>query len=274
MLPTASQWRRARWLSPLVRERRRFIVNELLGRRGAHEYHLRSPDAIAVLRHNHYDAHILHENVRDPFYTPPPAVHARLSSRGDELKVVDLGGNIGFFGLLLLGLYPHARVVSFEPDPANLAILKQNIDRNGYESRWTVVEACAGPASGETPFVGGQAALSRMPLPGDPTGDAPTMTVPIVDVFPYIAGVDVLKIDIEGSEWALLGDPRFAEARPPAVLLEWHSYDCPEDNPRRAAAARFEALGYTVLHEKPAPVPDTEPLYGAGTLWAWMEDGS
>jgi len=41
MLPTASQWRRARWLSPLVRERRRFMLNELLGRGGADEYHLR-----------------------------------------------------------------------------------------------------------------------------------------------------------------------------------------------------------------------------------------
>jgi FkbM family methyltransferase len=244
------------------------MFNELVGRRGAHEYHLRSHDAVAVMRHNHYDAHILHENVRDPFYTPPPPVQAALSG-GDQPSIVDLGGNVGFFGLLFLGLYPHARVVSFEPDLANVAILKRNIERNGYGDRWTVVEACAGAVDGETPFVGGQAALSRMPLPGDPTGDAPTTTVPVVDVFPHLSGVDVLKIDIEGGEWALLGDQRFADARPPAVLLEWHSYDCPEDNPRRAAAARLEGLGYTVLHEKPAPVPDTEPLYGAGTLWAW-----
>ena len=248
------------------------MVNELLGRGGAHEYHLRSQNSIAVLRHNRYDAHVLHENVRDPFYTPPASVHATLSSRGDELRVVDLGGNIGCFGLLLLGRYPRARVVAFEPDPSNLAVLKQCIERNGYGDRWTVVEACAGPANGETPFVGGQGALSRMPLPGDGTGDAPTMTVPVVDVFPYLDGIDLLKIDIEGGEWALLGDPRFAAARPPAVLLEWHSYDCPEDNPRRAAASRLEALGYTVLHEKPAPVPDSEPLYGAGTLWAWAGD--
>jgi FkbM family methyltransferase len=271
MLPTASQWRRARWLSPLVRERRRFMVNELLGRGGAHEYHLRSQDSVAVLRHNHYDAHVLHEVVRDPFYTPPPEVDRLV---GEEPSVVDLGGNIGFFGLLVLGRYPGARVVSFEPDPANLALLKRNIERNGYEGRWTVVEACAGPANGETPFVGGQGALSRMPLPGDGTGDAPTMTVPVVDVFPHLAGVDVLKIDIEGGEWTLLGDQRFADARPPAVLLEWHSYDCPEDNPRRAAATRLEALGYTIRHEKPAPVPDTEPLYGAGTLWAWQGEST
>ena len=272
MLPTSSQWRRARWLSPLVRERRRFLVNELLGRRGAHEYHLRSQESIAVLRHNRYDAHVLHENVRDPFYTPPPSVHARLASRGDDLRVVDLGGNIGCFGLLLLGRFPDARVVAFEPDPSNLELLKRCIELNGYNDRWSVVEACAGSADGETPFIGGQGALSRMPLTGDGTGDAPTMTVPVVDIFPYLKGVDLLKIDIEGGEWALLDDPRFAELRPPAILLEWHSYDCPEDNPRRAATTRLEGLGYTVLHEKPPHVPDSEPMYGAGTLWAWMGD--
>jgi FkbM family methyltransferase len=269
MLPTGSQWRRARWLSPLVRERRRFLVNELLGRGGAHEYHLRSYDSVAVLRHNQYDAHVLHEVVRDPFYSPPPEVDRRL---GGDPSVLDLGGNLGFFGLLMLGRYPRARVISFEPDPANVELLRRNIERNGYGDRWTVVEACAGPADGETPFVGGQGPLSRMPLPGDGSGDAPTMTVPVADVFPYLDGVDVLKVDIEGGEWALLGDQRFAEQRPPALLLEWHSYDCPEDNPRRASASRLEGLGYTVLHEKPVPVPDAEPLYGAGALWAWRGD--
>ena len=248
------------------------MVNELLGRGGAHEYHLRSQDSIAVLRHNHYDAHVLHENVRDPFYRPPPAVHEMLSSRRDELRVLDLGGNIGCFGLMVLGRYPGARVVAFEPDPANLAVLKQCIERNDYAVRWTVVEACAGPADGETPFVGGQGALSRMPLPGDGTGDAPTITVPVVDVFPYLEGVDLLKIDIEGGEWAILYDERFAAHAPPAVLMEWHSYDCPEDNPRRAAAHRLGSLGFEVLHEKPPAVPDTEPYYGAGALWGWRKD--
>jgi FkbM family methyltransferase len=252
-----------------VRERRRFVVNETLERPGMHEYRLASQDSIVVLRHNHYDAHVLHEVVGDPFYTPPPAVDRLLTHPPRELNVVDLGGNIGCFGLLVLDRYPAARVTAFEPDPANLTVLKRCVSRNRYEQRWSVVEACAGVEDGSTPFVGGQAALSRMPLPGDGSGDAPTLTVPIVDVFPHLDGCDLLKIDIEGGEWKLLDDPRFPDVAPPAILLEWHSYDCPEDNPRRAATQRLAHLGYNVQHEKPAPVPDTEPLYGAGTLWAW-----
>jgi FkbM family methyltransferase len=262
-------WRRARWLGPLVRERRRFMLNEALRRGGLHEYRLASHDATIVLRHNGYDAHVLHEVMRDEFYSPPAAVRELLSSRDGTLRALDLGGNIGCFGLLVLEMYPSAVLTAFEPDPSNLEVLKRCIARNGYEGRWQVVEACAAAADGETSFVGGQAALSRIPLPGDVTGDAPTLTVPMVDVFPYVTGVDLVKIDIEGGEWALLNDPRFDAAHPGAILLEWHSYDCPGDNPRRVAAQRLEALGYTVLHEKPAPVPDSEPLYGAGTLWAW-----
>jgi FkbM family methyltransferase len=248
------------------------MVNELIGRGGVHEYRLRKHDSIAVIRHNHYDAGVLHEVFRDRFYSPPPAVGAILERRGPELEILDLGGNIGAFGLLMLNRYPRARVTGFEPDPGNASLLRRCMAVNGHEDRWTLVESAAGAEDGETPFVGGQAALSRMPLPGDGTGDAPTITVPIVDVLPRLEGLDLLKIDIEGGEWAILYDDRFAAHPPPAVLMEWHSYDCPEDNPRRAAANRLASLGFEVLHEKPPVVPDSEPYYGAGALWGWRKD--
>lgn len=250
-----------------MQERRRFAVNEVVGRRGLHEYRLASRDAAVVLRHNHVDAHVLHEVFRDPFYTPPQPVHRLLAELPSPPRVIDLGGNIGCFGVLALTLYPGAEVVAFEPEPSNIEVLKRCIARNGLEDRWHVVEACAGVAAGETPFVSGEAALSRMPLRDSP--DAPTITVPIVDVFPYLEEADLLKMDIEGAEWRLLADPRFEGVAPRAILLEWHSYDCPEDNPRRAATQRLTALGYNVQHEKPVPEPDSEPLWGAGTLWAW-----
>ena len=264
-----AQWRRARWLSPLVHEQRRFVRGEMLRRPGTYEYRLRDVASVAVMRHNGYDAHVLHEAVRDPFYRPPEPAQAILAQVERDLRILDLGGNIGAFGLMILDRYPSASLVSFEPDRENLELLHRCIGRNGFGERWSIVEACATTQDGETAFVSGQAALSRVPLPGDVSGDAPTTTVPTVDVFPYLAGVDLLKIDIEGGEWALLDDPRFAEARPAAVLLEWHTYDCPEGNPRTAAADRLRALGYEIEHEKPPPVPDDEPLYGAGTLWAW-----
>jgi FkbM family methyltransferase len=236
------------------------MLNELLGRDGVHEYRLSSQDATTVLRHNGYDAHVLHEVVRDPFYTPPEPVQARLANRNGQLRVLDLGGNIGCYGLLLLHQYPAASLTGFEPDPTNIAILKRCIARNGYGDRWEIVEACAAPHDGETDFVGGQAALSRVPLPGDVTGDTATLTVPMVDVFPYLEGVDLLKIDIEGGEWALLADPRFAAAR--VAVLEYHPPGCPEPDTHAAARRLLEGHGYTF-------VPLFEHPGGVGMAWAF-----
>ena len=169
----------------------------------------------------------------------------------------------------LLSEYPAARITAFEPDPENAGILRRCIAANHREGQWTVEEAFAAPTDGETPFTAGEGALSCAPESPD---TLPTMTVPTRDVLPLLQATRLAKIDIEGAEWALLSDSRFGEGGPPALLLEWHSYQCPGDNPRRVAREMLEEHGYTVLHEKPPPVPDEDPLYGAGTLWAWRSD--
>jgi FkbM family methyltransferase len=219
-----------------------------------------------MLRHNRSDAWVMHEVVRDSFYAPPGEVKALLPAAP---HVLDLGGNIGFFGVLLFATLPGVRITAFEPDPGNLELLRRCIEANGRTDSWSVVAACASASDGELGFLSGLGALSRVPEAGQP----PDITVPAVDVFPYLQGIDLLKIDIEGGEWEILADERFASAAPPAILLEWHSYGCATDNPRTAAARALEALGYTVRHEKPSPVGDDDPLYGAGTLWAWRPSG-
>jgi hypothetical protein len=90
-----------------------------------------------------------------------------------------------------------------------------------------------------------------------------SVEVPMVDVMPRLADADLVKIDIEGGEWALLADPRFAEAR--AVVLEYHPYGCPTDDPRRSAHELLHAHGFEVT-----PL-FYEPDNGVGMLWATRE---
>src|SRR4051812_25843707 len=85
---------RAWWLSEMVHERLAFSLHELRGRGHAHEYRLRDLPGRVVLRHNRSDAWVLHEVVRDSFYSPPPEVEALLPTAP---QVLDLGGNLGFF---------------------------------------------------------------------------------------------------------------------------------------------------------------------------------
>ena len=73
------------------------------------------------------------------------------------------------------------------------------------------------------------------------------MRVRVVDVFQAVpdAPIDVLKMDIEGSEYAILADPRFEAlaARTERLLLEWHARG---DQGETFCRDRLARLGFTV----------------------------
>ncbi len=123
--------------------------------------------------------------------------------------VLDVGANIGYFALLAARRVGEAgRVVAFEPEPANAALLRQNIELNGHRN--VAVEEQA---------VGREAGVVRLAVAdaNQPDGDVCTTVfaeggrwksvkvVPVVGLDGYCAAqridrVDVLKLDIEGGE--------------------------------------------------------------------------
>jgi FkbM family methyltransferase len=180
-----------------------------------------------------------------------------LASTPEPLRVVDLGANIGLFGAWLLGRFPAVRIIGFEADPGNAAIHRLTIEENGLGERWRLVEAFAGTRAGTTRFVSGLFGVSRV------SEGAEGIVVPVVDVLPDLRDADLVKMDIEGAEWPILADPRFRELRGRAVVLEYHAWGCPADDPRALAEEALGAAGYQLMHvaEKPA--------FGAGVLWGW-----
>ena len=181
--------------------------------------------------------------------------------------MVDLGAHLGYFGAFVLTRYPQSRVVSFEPEPEHARLLRRCVEANALDDRWQVVEACAHTQDGSLRFTAGRSIGSRIAsLSGQ---DEDVIEVAARDAFPYLEWADLVKVDIEGAEWPLLLDDRFAAARPKAVVVEYHSIGCPGDNPKRVAKERFTDLGYTVAVPAGDAVPDTEPFWGRGLLWAW-----
>jgi FkbM family methyltransferase len=250
----------------MVRERWRFALREGLGVSRPATYRLR-PSGLAVrVRHGRtYDPWALHEVRRGGDYEPPRPL-PELVGR-EPRKIVDLGANVGFFGIHALEHYPSASVIGFEPDPHNAASVRAAIRLNGLEDRWQLVEAAAAAADGELRFVAGQGSNSHVAADDELEE---TITVQSLDVFPYLDDVDLLKIDIEGGEWAILGDDRFAELRPRAVVLEYHSLLCPSDNPRREVTTLLERAGYAVRPAESDDNPDEGPFWGMGVMWAWL----
>jgi FkbM family methyltransferase len=246
-----------------VRESAAFVAREILGRRALVVYRLRGSGLRVALRHRTGDVVTLGEVWRNHDYDPPAPVRAVLAGGPD--RIMDLGGNVGMFALHAFGQWPAARVSSYEPDPANAAVLERSVAANALADRWTLVTAAAGAAPGTVRFAAGQDALSHAVEDGDGAGAGEVrdaITVPVEDVLPQMAGADLVKIDIEGGEWAILDDPRFAQAPPRIVVLEYHPRGCPGPDPHAAVRAAMDAAGLT--HADIWRRDD-----GHGMLWAW-----
>ncbi len=258
-----------------VREPLRFTLRELGPPRLA-RYRLRDSGLQIFLRHRTRDLDIFKEIFATGHgpsdYEPPAAVAAALDAKAAP-RVLDLGGNIGLFGIYVLARWPAATIRSFEPDPTNLSILRRVIAANGFQERWTVVAAAVSNEAGEMPFVAGLFAESKLVAAADrgvrpPDAlrleDGITITVPTVDLFAEDHEVELLKIDIEGGEWPILTDRRLEGLRAEIVVLEWHASGWPEPDPRATARRLLRAAGYGRLEE-------SRNLGHTGLLWAWRE---
>jgi FkbM family methyltransferase len=268
-------WRAARPLHGAIG----FVVREQLPEQTAPRaggYRLRASGLTVFLRHRTRDLYIFKEVFGDgdaPGGYEPPAALAAMLDRALGLSMLDLGGNIGLFGAFVMGRWPHARLHSFEPDPMNLQLLQRVISANGLQERWTVTAAAVSAHEGTLEFVSGLFGESQIAgLAGDSNrGPAPaaltdgrTISVAAVDLFTQNHGVELIKIDIEGGEWPILTDPRLADLRARAIVLEWHAAACPEPDARAAAVQLLAAAGYTGLHE-------SEDFGYRGLVWAWRE---
>jgi FkbM family methyltransferase len=233
-----------------------FALNELRPGARVAVYELRGGGVFVVLRHKTPDVLLFDEIFSQREYELPGPVRQRL---GDlrPLKVADVGANIGLFGAFISEQNPQAEIVAIEPDRANVEVLRRCALANEASARWSVVSAAATTSNGTVRFVSGDYSLSRVGDEGEP--------VPAVDVFPYLAEADLVKIDIEGAEWPILADPRFRGLRAPAVVLEYHRDGCPGTDPAAEAKRALRAAGYDTTPGS------SKPAYGAGIIWGWRE---
>jgi FkbM family methyltransferase len=236
----------------------RFALAEAVARERIVAHRLAGSEVTVLLEHGSLDVAAFDEIFYQGIYEPPAEVAAVI---GDTPRIVDLGANIGLFGAWALRRWPRARLVAYEPDPRNAALHGAVIRRNPA-ANWALHEAAAATREGRLRFAAGGYVGSRAASDDDP--DA--ITVREADVLPSVGDADLLKIDAEGAEWALLEDPRFAAAPPRVVALEYHPEQCPEAAAGPAAHRLLRSAGFHT-----ADVPTSSPP-GYGSLWAWRAD--
>jgi FkbM family methyltransferase len=143
--------------------------------------------------------------------------------------VADIGAHIGFESLVLARLVGESgTVLSFEPDPTNLARLRQNLKINSI-TNVRLIDRAVSKSTGIHLFDAQGSTTSHLVSGKVDARGGETMQVQTVslDDFFYDEHAPIpslLKIDVEGHELAVLeGGERFLAQFKPALLLEMHA---------------------------------------------------
>jgi FkbM family methyltransferase len=186
------------------------------------------------------------EHVWEPFETE---VFRRLCSPGDF--VLDIGANIGWYSVVASKLIgERGRLMCFEPDPLNHALLGRNLARNPAGPRAELRCEAVGETNGTARLHLSDTNLGDHRVFDDGTSRS-SIDVPIGSLDTILAGEqrlpDIVKSDTQGSEARVLaGARRLLDAgwRPVMLLEFWpfgllHSGDDPS-----AVPDRLEQSGY------------------------------
>jgi len=147
-------------------------------------------------------------------------------SRGPEPLILDCGSNIGMSILYFKHIYPGARIIGFEPDPAIFPFLQENIARNKLTDV-KLVQAAVAAQEGTVTFYSDAKYASGLAkhFPSNLPKGWTRHEVPCVRLQDYLTdSVDFLKINIEGAEYEVLADSvdRFPMIR--EIVLEYHHF--------------------------------------------------
>ncbi|HKV05092.1 MAG TPA: FkbM family methyltransferase [Candidatus Acidoferrales bacterium] len=138
------------------------------------------------------------------------------------MTVVDIGANLGYYTLMAARLVgPKGIVHAFEPSPENFALLRRSVEANGYKNVVLVPQAVSNH-SGTARLRIDRASSGGHSLSAF-RGGAESIEVETVSLDDYFADrgekVDVIKMDAEGAEMAILGGMRELLARNPELTL-------------------------------------------------------
>ena len=139
---------------------------------------------------------------------------------------LDIGANIGYFSLLAATNSSSSRVISFEPVKKLFQELNENISINNIKNI-TPVNAAVGEINEEREIflsAPGNMGMSSFQQPENYSGKKEKVTVIAIDDWFKTSGlakIDLIKLDIEGSELtALKGMKEVLQKQRPVLIIE------------------------------------------------------
>ncbi len=177
--------------------------------------------------------------------------------------IIDGGGNVGFAAIYFTNRYPHAKVLTLEPEAANFDLLVENV--RPYPSivplraalwKENVDVEITDPGHGHWGYRVGQKPSAADRMKGNVCGI--TINKLLRDY--GVESVDILKLDIEGAEKAVFEDPSGWISKVGVIIIELHediAPGCTDAVYRAVAGFGFEARrGENLLFARDEYVPD------------------
>ena len=148
----------------------------------------------------------------------------------DNPVVIDVGGFIGDFSLYAVKRLNARRVIVCEPSPRNWALLLKNIADNGYKDRIEPVNKAVTDGGNVMMNIDApddrQCMVSAYCVSGQPLSAVPGISLGDLLRDYAVESVDLLKIDCEGGEYAILEScPADVLSRIRNIVFEYHDVD-------------------------------------------------
>lgn len=211
----------------------------------------------------------LHSTFRGQDETDEPHVWKDLMS---EVQWGDVVADVGaYIGLYTIGLARRVglsgRVIAFEPDPQNFAALETHVKLNCVSDRVELIQSAVGARDALVPFQGGRGSESHIhyvyvPAKGIQENIRTVRCVRLDTMFAD-THLDILKIDVEGSEEEVLRGAinllRDSHRRPRAIYIEVHPYAwSPVGSSGDSLLSLLHGCGYGVFDLDRRPIERVE----------------
>lgn len=176
-------------------------------------------------------------------------IRSTVLSYSDSPVIIDVGSNVGYLSAFSFTRFPKAKVISVEPLPKNLSLLKHNRQLN-TSFDWSVFEGVLAGEDGEfgIQFDNSDDYSTSASMYGLDDG-ADSLTVKSLKLNSLLAQhgiskVHILKLDCEGAEYDILYSLNAEDLNRMAfVTMETHQIDTEKMN-RDAILSWFQENGW------------------------------
>jgi FkbM family methyltransferase len=162
-------------------------------------------------------------------YTRP--IRESVASGASPLRVLDLGANFGYFALKLADVFLQERpsdelvVWMVEASPTVCAELRHRMESSQARMKWTVTHGLVGKRTGTARLNIAREDNQNFVGQPDGSGAGGTLEVRYVDLAALVGDapvIDLIKCDIEGSEFDLIESYPDLLARTTRLVVEFH----------------------------------------------------